>query len=228
MNYRFQTPLGLRGKPPDPKPEAIPWYSSRSFLVVIPFTVQVTHLTPSYLPHLNSAIHTCLCWYFLGQHECSAIQMRLSLKQQCLKRNRLGDFPTRIFHPGNLLKSKKKALSNVLMFCHFDNKMPKTKHKEYWFHNCHNWKSPCPDGALWILHTLCSFGSGWHVFVMLCEHRLPERAGRVAGESWESARPLICVVAPSTQVEFPCKDPLLRKCSVQFWKTILGACNECL
>lgn len=83
-----------------------------------------------------------------------------------------------------------------------------------------------------ILHTSCSFGSGCDAFAMLCvsgtEHRLSEQAGRAAGESWETARLLICVVAPSTQVEFPCKEPLLGKCSVQFWKTIPGACDEYL
>lgn len=83
-----------------------------------------------------------------------------------------------------------------------------------------------------ILHALCSFESGWDVFVTLCvsstEHRLSEQAGRVAGESWETAQPLICLVAPSTRMEFPCKDPLLRKCSIQVWKTILSACNEFL
>lgn len=85
---------------------------------------------------------------------------------------------------------------------------------------------------VWILHTFCSFGSGCDAFAMLCvsgtEHRLSEQAGRAAGESWETARLLICVVAPSTRVEFPCKEPLLRKCSVQFWKTIFSACDEYL
>lgn len=83
-----------------------------------------------------------------------------------------------------------------------------------------------------ILHTSCSFGSGCDAFAVLCvsgtEHRLSEQAGRAAGESWDTARLLICVVAPSTRVEFPCKEPLLGKCSVQFWKTILSACDEYL
>lgn len=160
MNYMFQTPSVLKtrgkkeGKPsPNLKPGAIPWCSSCSFLIAIPFIVQATHFTTRYLPHLSSAMHNCLCWYFHGQHLSSPVQMRLSSKQQSLKRNfyRPEDLSARIFHRGNLLNSKEKTPSNILMFCHFDNKVPKTKQKEYWFHYCHNWKSPCPDGALWTM-----------------------------------------------------------------------------
>jgi len=67
--------------------------------------------------------------------------------------------------------------------------------------------------------------------LLLClstKHRLSEQAVRAAGESQEISQILIYVVAPSTQVEFPCKDPLARKCSAQFWKTIFSACDEYL
>lgn len=72
MNYMFQTPSVLKtrgkkeGKPsPNLKPGAIPWCSSCSFLIAIPFIVQATHFTTRYLPHLSSAMHNCLCWYFM-------------------------------------------------------------------------------------------------------------------------------------------------------------------
>lgn len=146
-----------------------------------------------------------------------------------------GRFAYQDFSPIKSVEAQEKNFIYCFdVWCHFDNKVPKTKHKEYGFHYCHNWKSPYPDRVLWSMDSArcCSFGSGWDAFVMLCvsstERRLSQQAGRVAGESWETAWLLICVVAPSTQVESPCKDPLLRKCSVQFWKTILSASDEYL
>lgn len=58
------------------------------------------------------------------------------------------------------------------------------------------------------------------------EHRVSEQAVRVAGESKETARLMICVLIPSIQVEFPCKDLLPGKCSPQSQKTIFSACDE--
>lgn len=107
-----------------------------------------------------------------GQHQSSPIQMRLTLKQQCLKRNfnRLGDLPTRIIHPGNLLQRKNKTSSNVLIFdVILAIKCPKLNTRNTGFiiattGRVHALTELC---EVWILHTFCSFGSGWDVFVML-------------------------------------------------------------
>lgn len=120
---------------PNSNPGAIPCCSSCSSQVLVPFIFQATHLTLCYLHPFSSAIHYRLCWYIYGQHQSSQTQMSLTSKQQCLGRNfdRPRDLPT--VTPEISCRARSKTQNfHLTSWCHFDNKAPKTKHKEHRFH----------------------------------------------------------------------------------------------
>lgn len=148
--------------------------------------------------------------------------MRSTSKQQELKPNfdSLGDLPI-VTQEISCWARKETQCFNLIFWCHFDDKVPKTKSTG--FTNAANGRTPCPDGALGITYYICLFAP-LAVFEMVLiilqvsstEHQISEQAVRVAGESRETAWLVICVVISSTQVEFSCKDLLPRKCSPQF------------